>query len=99
MKANSEKARRDLKFPADDPEQAASDQQQIDELVQELQMREFDPQFSMKRSTYFFSNKDPKALMKELGRALQKLTQKDAQLKAPHWRFVFEAEKTHLDEE
>ena len=62
-------------------------------------MRELDPQFLIKRSTYFFSNKHPGALFKELTRALQKLTQRDPQLNAPHWRFVFEAEKTFIDEE
>ena len=72
---------------------------QIDNEVQELEMREFDQQFQMKRSTFFFSNKEPKALFKELKRALQKHNQKGAQLKSPHWRFVFDAEETFIDED
>ena len=98
-KRNSEQVRRDLKFPPEDPSQAARESMQIDNEVQELEMREFDQQFQMKRSTYFFSNKEPKALFKELKRALQKHNQKGAQLKSPHWRFVFDAEETFIDED
>ena len=66
--------RRDLELN-EDPYKTQQELEEIDNEVQDLQLREYDPEFTIKRSTTFFSLKEPKALFREVKRALQKRDQ------------------------
>ena len=70
-KQNSQKSRRDVELEQD-PYQAQRELEEIENELQDYQIREFDTDFAIKRMTTLFSLKEPLILFREVKRALRK---------------------------